>query len=236
MKAVDVGAQAISIILPVRNEAGLIVEQLQALQDYRAAGHEVIVVDGSSGDGTAELAAPLADRVLNNSPGRSLQMNAGAAVARHGILLFLHVDSRLPPRADHLIHAALARGDGAWGWFPVRLDNRGRPYRIIGSCMNLRARLTYVCTGDQALFVRRELFDQVGGFPELALMEDVALSKRLRRKSTPGLVERSVRVATRGWEKRGLVHTTLLMWWLRLLFFAGVSPDRLVKLYYPSRD
>ncbi len=232
----DAGTGQLSIILPVLNEADLIIEQLQSLQDYRRAGHEVLVVDGGSNDATAELAASLADRVLRSAAGRSLQMNAGAAAAHGDVLLFLHADTRLPTGAVRLITNALARDPIGWGWFPVQLDNPAWPYRIIERCMNLRTRLTFVCTGDQALFVRRALFERIGGFPPIPLMEDVAISKLLRRKSSPGWIPRPVRAASRRWESQGIVRTIVLMWWLRLQYFLGVSPERLVRRYYPGRE
>lgn len=224
----------ISFILPVRNESSLIASQLMRLQDYRAAGHEVIVVDGGSDDGTAELAAPLADKVLHNAPGRSGQMNAGAAAASGDVLLFLHVDTQLPARADERVQRALASKDSEWGWFRVQLSHPGLVYRVIATCMNWRTRLTFVCTGDQAMFVTTGLFRQIGGFPELALMEDVAVCKLLRRKSTPNWIQAPAVTSARRWQQRGVVHTVLLMWWLRLLYFAGVSPDYLLRLYYPK--
>lgn len=225
----------LSFIVPVLNEGPLIAGQLQRLQAFREAGHEVIVVDGGSSDGTAELAQPLADQVLATTPGRSAQMNQGAAAASGEVFVFVHSDTQLPDQADDLVQQALAQPDAsAWGWFAVRLSNPAWPYRIIAACMNLRTRLTFVCTGDQALFVTRALFDKVGGFPPLALMEDVAISKLLRRKSTPTWINTPVIASSRRWEQRGIVQTTLLMWWLRLLYFCGVSPARLQRLYYPG--
>jgi len=224
----------ISFILPVLNEAALIEAQLQRLQTYRECGHEVVVVDGGSTDGTPALALKLADTVLSAAPGRSLQMNAGAAVASGDLLVFLHVDAQLPEAADRLLLAALAVPGSQWGWFSVHLSNPALPFRIIAACMNLRTQLSFVCTGDQALFVSKQLFTQIGGFPPLPLMEDVAICKRLRRKSTPHWITRPVLASSRRWEQQGLVRTVVLMWWLRLLYFCGVSPTRLQQMYYPA--
>lgn len=226
----------LSLVLPVRDEAALIRVQLDRLQGYRAAGHEIIVVDGGSTDGTAELTEGLVDRCEVGAAGRSLQMNQGAAQARGDVLLFLHADTQLPPNADELIAAALASGEGRWGWFDVRLSNPRLSYRLIAAFMNRRARLTSVCTGDQALFVDRALFQEIGGFPQLPLMEDIAISKRLRAKGRPVRPAGLATASSRRWEEKGLIKTVLLMWWLRLLYFVGVRPQRLLGMYYPRHD
>lgn len=167
----------VSIVVPALNEAAGIAVTLGALAPWRAAGHEVIVVDGGSTDATARLATAWADRVLAAPRGRARQMNAGAAAACHGVLLFLHADTRLPPGALDAIERALQRG-AAWGRFDVRIDGRSRGLAVVAALMNLRSRATGIATGDQAIFVRRDAFDAVGGFPDQPLMEDVELSRR----------------------------------------------------------
>lgn len=224
----------LSFILPTLNEASVVKNQLARLQVYRDVGHEVILVDGGSSDNTAQLATSLVDQLLVTAPGRSLQMNAGAALATGEVLVFLHADTELPQQAAALITDAAAAPESDWGWFNVRLSNSGLPYQIIAACMNLRARLTFVCTGDQTLFVTRDLFNRVGGFPSIPLMEDVAVSKLLRRKSTPNWITQPVIASSRRWEQHGILRTVLLMWWLRLLYFIGVSPARLQSIYYPA--
>jgi len=208
---------------------------LQGLASLRARGHEVIVVDGGSNDGSVALARAGADRVLVETPGRARQMNRGAAVAQGEVLVFLHADSRLPSATDTLIRAALASAGAGWGWFDVRLSHPGWLYQLIAGSMNWRARLTRVCTGDQTLFVRRDLFERVGGFPAIALMEDVAMSKRLRRSGRPALPAAKVRASSRRWQENGVVSTVLFMWKLRLLYFIGVAPEKLLQQYYPER-
>lgn len=222
--------------MPVRNEAILISRQLESLQAYRAAGHELIVVDGGSSDDTVKCAQGLADQVESWTAGRSTQMNRGAALAKGNILLFLHADTALPEQVDQSIHTALQKGGCLWGWFDVRLSNRRLRYSLVARMMNLRARLTSVCTGDQALFVQRELFQQIGGFPAIALMEDVAISKILRRHSRPARPDSKAITSSRRWEEKGFLATVFLMWKLRLLFFIGVSPSRLLTTYYPDHD
>lgn len=226
-------AARLSIIVPVRNEAATIESTLAALQGLRQRGHEVIVVDGGSGDHSAALAAPYADRVLSSEAGRARQMNAGAAAAGQALLLFLHADTVLPAGADRLIVSALARDAADWGWFDARLDAAGLSYAVIARAMSLRARLTRVCTGDQALFVRRELFERLGGFPALPLMEDIAFSKRLRRTAPATVVKAPVTTSARRWQQRGAVTTVLFMWRLRWLYWRGAEPEALARLYYP---
>ena len=222
----------LSIILPVLNEAALIGTALTALQHVRLRGAELLVVDGGSSDDTVQLAAALADRVVVARSGRAQQMNRGAEMASGDILLFLHLDSELPEGAMDFIEQHCGSSANHWGWFDVRLSHPGYAYRVIAKFMNFRARLSRVCTGDQALFLSRPLFEQVGGFPELPLMEDVAMSKRLRQLSPPTVCKQPVIASSRRWEEKGLLNTVLLMWKLRLLYFFGVSPDRLATLYY----
>ena len=220
----------ISIIVPTLNEAAGIEAALRALAPLRARSVEVIVVDGGSGDGTAALATPLADRVLTSPRGRAMQMNAGAAAARGDVLLFLHADTRLPHDADRLLADGLRRSGKAWGRFDVRFDSGGM-LALIAAMMNLRSRLTGIATGDQAMFATRAAFDSVGGFPPIALMEDLALSARLKRRGPPLCLAARVTTAGRRWREHGLVRTVLLMWRLRLSYFFGGDPARLARRY-----
>jgi len=216
----------LSIILPVLNESGGIVRALETLAPLRARGHEVIMADGGSDDGSRELAAPLADRVLQAPRGRARQMNAGAAAASGDALLFLHADTRLPEGADALIFHSLEKH--VWGRFDVRIDAAHPLLRMVGFAMNLRSRLTGVATGDQAIFVRRDAFP---GFPEIALMEDVAFSKAMKRQSPPACLREKAMTSGRRWEQRGILRTVLLMWRLRLAYFLGAAPDELARRY-----
>jgi rSAM/selenodomain-associated transferase 2 len=222
----------LSIIVPVLNEAKIIQRQLEDLQVYREQGAELIVVDGGSEDQTAHLAKFLADRVIVSEPGRATQMNRGAEIATGKVLLFLHIDTDLPDNSFVELQQILLSNHFNWGWFDVRLSNAGIAYQVVASCMNIRARLTWICTGDQSLLVSRQLFRKIRGFPEIPLMEDVAISKLLRRVAQPWICKEPVVASVRRWEQKGLVRTVLLMWKLRLLYFAGVNPDRLVTRYY----
>jgi rSAM/selenodomain-associated transferase 2 len=218
----------LSIVVPALNEAPRIRAALEALAPLRRRGHEVIVVDGGSSDGTAKAAGGLCDRLISTTRGRAVQMNAGAAEARGEALLFLHADTRLPADADALVGEALAQH--LWGRFDVEIEGRHPLLRLIGCAMNLRSRITRIATGDQALFVRREAF---GGFPEIALMEDIAFSREMKRRGPPACVRTPVRTSGRRWESRGVVRTVVLMWRLRLLYFFGARPERLARLYDP---
>ena len=222
----------ISIVIPVLNEEAQIVSCLERLQPMRFLGHEVIVVDGGSTDATRALAAPLCDRLLRSRPGRAAQMNLGARFAGSDVVLFLHADSQLPEDAEQAIAEALADRKPGWGWFDVRLSGRAPVYRLIAAFMNLRARLTAVCTGDQALFVSAELFHLAGGCPGIPLMEDIAISKKLRQLARPRPLAQKVSSSSRRWERDGVARTILQMWRLRLLYFFGVAPKKLAARYY----
>ena len=220
----------LSIVMPVLDEAAEIEAALSALAPYRRRGVEVVVVDGGSSDGTAERARPLADRVIAAARGRSLQMNAGAAAAQGDVLLFLHADTQLPENADRLVLDGLARSGRGWGRFDLRIDGGGL-LRVVAMMMNTRSRLTGIVTGDQALLVTRAAFDRVGGFPPIALMEDVALSAKLKRVSRPLCLSARVTTSARRWRRHGTLRTVLLMWRLRLRFFLGADPAKLARVY-----
>jgi rSAM/selenodomain-associated transferase 2 len=221
----------ISIIIPVLNEAPVIVRTLSGLQTLRVAGHEVIVVDGGSKDGTVALSQPFADRVIRADRARSRQMNAGAKAAKGDILLFLHADTLLPENAAQSIINGLKGQRGRWGRFDVRLSGSHYFLRIIEHLMNLRSRFTGIATGDQAIFVRRRLFEAMGGFPDIDLMEDIALSRILKRYGRPLCLRQWVVTSSRRWEKKGVLRTILQMWRLRLAYALGVDPKHLARLY-----
>jgi rSAM/selenodomain-associated transferase 2 len=222
---------SLSIIIPVLNEAATIVAALGALSPLRQRGAEIIVVDGGSTDDTVALAKPLATFVISALRGRASQMNAGAAIARGDVLLFLHADTRLPADADRLILDGLARSGHAWGRFDVAIEGAHPLFPVIAFFMNARSRLTGITTGDQAMFCTREAFTAAGGFPEIALMEDITLARHLKRVSRPLCLPARVTTSGRRWEKRGVVRTILLMWRLRLSYFFGAKPEDLARRY-----
>ena len=224
----------LSIIIPVLNEEERISSCLERLQLLRKRAHEVIVVDGGSTDATRTLALPLCTRLLRSRRGRATQMNLGARFAGGDILVFLHVDSSLPEQAERELADAWADGKPGWGWFDVRLSGRSPVFRVIAALMNLRVRLSSVCTGDQTLYVSAALFREAGGFPDIPLMEDIAISKNLRKRARPRPLRGKALASSRRWETDGVARTILQMWQLRLLYFLGVSPGRLAAMYYPS--
>lgn len=219
----------LSIIIPALNEVESIAATLTPLQPLRAQGHEVILCDGGSSDATVALAQPLVDLVVTSERGRAIQMNSGATMASGDVLLFLHADTQLPESAAALIEAALQ--NRTWGRFDVRLSGGHWLLRIVESLMNRRSRLTGICTGDQAIFIRQGLFRAVGGFPEIPLMEDIAFSKALQPQSRPACITMPVITSSRRWEQHGILRTILLMWWLRLRYFCGADPQQLAEIY-----
>ncbi len=225
----------ISVIIPTLNEETGIAACLDALSALRERGHEVIVVDGGSSDATPAIAHNLADALIGAARGRAVQMNAGAAVARGDVLLFLHADTRLPREADRLIAAALPAGGRVWGRFDVAISGNSALLGMVAGMMNLRSRLSGIATGDQAMFVRTDAFRALGGFPALPLMEDIALSRLLKRCSPPVCLRQRVSTSGRRWEQGGVLRTILLMWWLRLRFFCGTDAARLERAYRSAR-
>lgn len=216
--------------MPVLNEAAALSASLAALQPLRAQGVQLIVVDGGSSDGTVTLCDGQADIVVRAPRGRAKQMNTGAAQAHGDVLLFLHADTTLPIDALADVREAVNAG-AQWGRFDVRIDGRSSWLPIIAAFMNGRSRWTGVATGDQAMFLRADLFRQVGGFPDQALMEDIELSKRLRKQASPACLRCAVTTSGRRWESRGVLRTMLLMWRLRWRYWRGESPDALAEAY-----
>jgi rSAM/selenodomain-associated transferase 2 len=222
---------ALSIVVPVLDEAAAQPAALAHLAALRAAGAEIVVVDGGSRDGSAARWRTVADVLLLDAPrGRARQMNAGAAAAHGAALLFLHADTRLPDGALERVAQALQQH--AWGRFDVTIDGRARRLRLVAALMNARSRATGIATGDQAIFVRRDAFDAVGGFPDQPLMEDIELSRRLKRTAgAPACLRERVVTSGRRWERHGVWRTVALMWRLRLFYWLGVPAERLAKSY-----
>jgi rSAM/selenodomain-associated transferase 2 len=221
---------ALSIVIPALNEAAGIEATLQALQPLRVRGVELVLADGGSSDATQTLARPWVDAVVDAPRGRASQMNAGAARARADALLFLHADTRLPPLGDVLVLQALA-GAACWGRFDVRIEGRPWMLRVVAALMNLRSRASGIATGDQAIFVTREAFERVGGFPVQPLMEDIEISRRLKRLGRPACLGARVCTSGRRWEQRGVWRTILLMWRLRWRYWRGESAAQLAQAY-----
>jgi rSAM/selenodomain-associated transferase 2 len=223
----------ISVIVPVLNEEKTIEATLHAL--LRLQPHEIIVVDGGSDDGSREICRQLGALVLHAARGRARQMNHGARQASGEVLLFLHADTKLPDSAFADIAGALADPKCVGGRFDVELEGSHWMLNVVGALINWRSRATKVGTGDQAIFVRREIFTRLGGYPEIDLMEDIALCRSLKRLGKIACLRSRVVTSARRWEKDGVWRTIIRMWTLKLLFFAGVSPARLRQFYADTR-
>jgi rSAM/selenodomain-associated transferase 2 len=227
----------LSIIIPTLNEAEIIVPTLAPLQHSRGRDAEIILADGGSTDETVGLARPFCDRIETARRGRASQMNAGAAAAQGDVLLFLHADTRLSEGSPEQIREAFAGTPRVWGRFDVRIDSRHPALWLVAQMMNLRSRWSGIATGDQAIFVRRRDFESVGGFPDMPIMEDIAFSRAMRRRSWPICLSMPVVTSARRWERRGVIATIFLMWRLRLAYFLGADPADLAVAYgYAPRD
>ena len=226
----------ISVIMPVLDEGPGIVSALGALAAMRNRGAEVIVVDGGSADDTVVRARPLADLVIVAPRGRAAQMNAGAARATGEVLVFLHADTRLPDNADRLMLEALERTGRLWGRFDVRFAGRPVMLHIVAFMMNWRSRLTGIATGDQAIFMRADAFRKVGCYPDIPLMEDIAISKALKRLGRPVALSEPVIASGRRFEAVGMWRLIILMWRLRLAYWLGADPEDLARRYVPRAD
>jgi rSAM/selenodomain-associated transferase 2 len=222
----------LSIVIPVLNEAGCLERTLDSIYSHPWLREhaEVIVSDGGSDDGSLEIAARFPVSIVTGGAGRAAQMNAASVQARGGYLLFLHADSQLPAELE-----SFADAGASWGYFRLRLSGKNRAFRVIETAINLRARLTRIAGGDQGLFFERQFFTSLGGFPRIPLMEDIAICKLARRRATPRIVEARITSSSRRWQRRGIVRTVLLMWWLRFAYWLGADPNRLHRIYYPQR-
>lgn len=221
----------VSVIIPIYNEGDILLSALQSFQVLRQQGCELILVDGGSEVLQQEQLEPLTDQWLVTAAGRARQMNRGARAAKGDLFWFLHLDSQLPDEAADLVrkHAAMGR----WGRFDVQLSGMHPMLRAVEWMMNLRSRVTGIATGDQGIFIPRALFEKVGGFPDIALMEDVAICRRLKKLSKPVNLQERLLSSSRRWERNGVVRTVLLMWWLRFAFALGADPARLARIYRP---
>ena len=231
-----------TVIIPTLNEAGVIEATLRLTAQL--GFHDIVVVDGGSTDGTRALVeSEVANsagvsgtiRLLSSSAGRARQLNAGAAACTTDVFVFLHADSSLPPRARALIEQALTNPAVVGGRFDVRFDRPSIWGRIISAFMNARSRLSHISTGDQAMFVRRPIFEQLGGFADIPIMEDIDFSTRLKRAGETAAIRERVTTSFRRWERQGPFRTILLMWSLRFLYWIGVSPHRLAGWYAAVR-
>jgi rSAM/selenodomain-associated transferase 2 len=222
-------AMLISVIIPALNESATICRSLSRLKDV--ASLEIIVVDGGSRDNTAALAGTFGAKVVKTAPGKAVQMNAGAAAATGGILVFLHADSVLPGDFNYQIVSALNQKDVAAGAFRLGIDSTRAGIQIIESMTNWRSRYLQLPYGDQALFMRKALFEEIGGFPEIPIMEDFILVRRLKRRGKIAIVAEPVITSARRWQHLGIFKTWLINQLIVMAYYLGISPDRLSRWY-----
>lgn len=221
----------VSVVIPMLNEAASLNRLLVYWQSLAQNGAEILIVDGGSTDGSAKLVEQAGFKVLSSPRGRARQMNMGAQAAQGDILLFLHADTIPPPNALHAMWQGLLLPHRVWGRFDVQIEGQAWMFPIIAFFINLRSRLSGIATGDQGIFMRREAFLQVGGFPDQPLMEDIEICKRLLPISRPLCLREKMRTSGRRWETRGVWRTIFLMWRLRWAYWRGASPQDLAKAY-----
>jgi len=230
----------VAAVVPVLNEARGIGDFLAAIAAHDFA--EIIIVDGGSGDATRQVIETFRDQArdpriapVSSERGRARQMNAGARRATSDILVFLHADTRLPPEAVSVVRRAIDGGKD-WGRFDVRFDSRHPFLHVVANFMGWRSRLTGICTGDQAIFIRCDVFERAGGYADIALMEDIDLSRRLKRTGRPARAAAPVTASARRWREQGILRTIVQMWRLRLMYFRGASPVLLAAQYADIRE
>jgi rSAM/selenodomain-associated transferase 2 len=226
--------KTLSVLVPMLNEAATIASTLDALR-RGAPDAELIVVDGGSTDASVAIARPLCDSLIDASRGRAHQMNAGARASHGDALVFVHADTIVPPTFAADIASALSDPAVVGGRFDVRLDASALPYRIIGAMISIRSRISRTGTGDQAIFVRRDVFDSLGGFPELELCEDLEFSRRLKRAGRIACLRTRVTTSARRWNRDGVARTVVKMWLIRAMYLMGVPPARLKRMYADTR-
>jgi rSAM/selenodomain-associated transferase 2 len=224
----------LSVVVPLLNEERVIAAALTVIR-AGAPVAEIIVVDGGSNDRSIELARPHCDVLIEGPRGRARQMNAGAATAHGDAIAFVHADTMVPPTFARDIEAALANPAVVGGRFDLVLDDPAFACRQLGTLISLRSRIMRSATGDQAIFVRREIFQQMGGFAEIELCEDVDFIRRLKRTGGVDCLRSKVITSARRWRQGGLLRTVLRMWLIKSLFLAGADPGWLKRHYADTR-
>jgi hypothetical protein len=226
------GSKLITVIIPTLNEARAIAATISMLKKHRQT--EIIIVDGGSQDQTVEIAKSMDVEVLTSAVSKATQMNTGAAEATGDVLLFLHADTRLPDDFENCVLAAMARDEICAGAFSLGIDSGVAGLRFIERVANWRSRFFQMPYGDQALFVSRSLFQEIGGYPEYPIMEDFEFVRRLKRKGKIAILPQSVQTSARRWLNYGILKTWLLNQIIIVAYYLGISPQRLSQWY--SRD
>lgn len=221
----------ISVIIPAYHERQNLVNLISQLEMMARYGHEIIVVNGDITDDTTQCMLDSSVTVIHSDKGRAKQMNAGARQASGIIYWFLHADSDLLHPLEHYLQFISTLNKNQWGRFHLKIDASAFIYRIIETMINFRSKLTDISTGDQSLFIHKDLFDRVGGFTDIEIMEDIDMSRKLKKVSRPVIAQTCLITSARRWQNRGVLRTILLMWKLRLYYFFGVPPKKLAKMY-----
>lgn len=221
----------LSFIIPALNEAYYLTRQRKFLRLLIDSGHEVMIIDGGSKDNSIKIAESLGCRTYTTKPSRGYQLHFGALKSTNNIIVFLHADTCLPSDATGLIIKSLAQTNSKWGYFNIGFTNRNLIFKVIAWFMNKRTRFTGIVTGDHTLFVERNIYLDSGGFSDIPIMEDIDISKRLNYFSSPTCIASNAITSSRKWETHGIISTILKMWLLRILFFFGISPHKISKMY-----
>ena len=224
--------EKLSFIIPILNEEQLFIKQQPFLKSLVDDGHEIIVVDGGSSDRSFEIAEDIGCICISTKASRGHQQHVGAKKSNNKILVFIHADTLLPSSAVKIMQTTLAKNDNHWGRFDVKLSNNKLIFKIIAWFMNKRSCLTGIVTGDHVLFMSKEVYLRCGGFPDIPIMEDIELSKKLRKYSWPICLNEHVTTSSRKWEQQGVLKTILLMWRLRILFYFGTPAEKIKEYYY----
>jgi len=222
-----------SIIIPVVHEGERIHDLIESLNHLDSDKNiEIIIVDGTEEQDTLKAIHSNNAIKISSEKGRAKQMNSGASVARGEVLIFLHADTELPPRALKKIHFLMEQGDRVGGAFDLGIKSDKFIFKVIATLSSLRSRLNRIPFGDQAIFIQREFFNTIGGYKEIPLMEDVELMRRIKKSGNRiWIFYDRVMTSPRRWEKEGVVYCTLRNWTLQTLYFLGISPHRLAVFY-----
>jgi len=221
----------VSVIIPTYRESEKLPALIDQLLPMMSQGHEVIVVNGDPLDTSVEKLEAAGVRVMNSDKGRAKQMNAGAELAQYECLWFLHADSQFTASLSDYLDALVPLEVNQWGRFDIQLDGHQRVFRIIAFMINLRSSLSGIATGDQGIFVHKTLFERVGGFAGIPIMEDVDICKKMKKIKRPNVIKLTLMTSARRWQSKGILSTVFLMWKLRLYYYLGVDPAKLSKLY-----
>ncbi|HEX3034842.1 MAG TPA: TIGR04283 family arsenosugar biosynthesis glycosyltransferase [Thermodesulfobacteriota bacterium] len=222
----------ISVVVPTYNESTTIEDTLNKLLKILLPNDEVIIVDGESEDNTQEIVRTFPQvKLISSKRGRAIQMNVGAQKAKNQYLLFLHADNIISSDCLSMLRGEIRSNRHSWGWFPIRLNSSRLIFKILEAGANLRLRLTGTPLGDHGIFVKKEIFDKIGGFPEIPIMEDLEFVRKVKSITKGVQINCPIGTSVRRFEKSGILKTFLTMWVLRILYYSGISMEKLSRYY-----